>query len=374
MFFHMPRQSHVRAQSRARGTILRYPLQSILYQTSSPFLFPHISPPSSTWTTSKPSKYAPPYLDPSGASSSPPQDSIEKVILDPKYHAPLTLVKAIRNGAVYGTKVRFPHAMVMIFLFRSGTIREKLYLIYKATRQHAMNLAKFALLYKSGCLVLKKMNGDKEESFHAFMAGLWGGYWVFGHGKAANSSVNQQIVIYVFARVVLACAKIAVQPPGANALEGGRYGGHGGKGLLGLDERQIELVKRSAWPVFASVSWASVMWIFRFYPETLQASLRSSMTYMYVVHLFLSFLFAESMNETMLFAESSVFTDTGLPRLTRPSCLDVDTTTRRTGMAWTISYGITSDGRTGCSLDVHIRRRAYFTKNQRCIIPTLRPC
>lgn len=45
----------------------------------------------------------------------------ERIVLDPRYHAPLTLVKAVRNGLVYGTKIRFPHAMVMVFLFRSGT-------------------------------------------------------------------------------------------------------------------------------------------------------------------------------------------------------------------------------------------------------------
>ena len=33
-------------------------------------------------------------------------------MLDPKYHDVLTLVKGIRNGIVYGTKVRFPHALV----------------------------------------------------------------------------------------------------------------------------------------------------------------------------------------------------------------------------------------------------------------------
>jgi len=210
------------------------------------------------------------------------QQYVEReIILNPDYHQPLVLLKAIRNGAVYGTKVRFPHAMVMIFLFRSGTVREKLWLIYKATRQHATNLAKFAFLYKSGCLLLKNANGGKEASSHAFLAGLFGGYWTFGHGKAANSSVNQQIVIYVFARVVLALAKLAVQPPGDNSLIGGSYGGHGGKGLIGLKEEQLVKVREYAWPAFASLSWAGVMWLFRFYPETLQASLRSSMTYIY---------------------------------------------------------------------------------------------
>ncbi|WPG97988.1 Hypothetical protein R9X50_00077100 [Acrodontium crateriforme] len=209
------------------------------------------------------------------------QKAVEKIILDPKYHSPLVLVKAIRNGLVYGTKVRFPHALVMIFLFRSGTIREKIWLVYKATRQHAMNLARFALLYKSSMMALKGVNGGKEESIHTFLAGLFGGYWVFGHGKGASSSVNQQIVIYVFARVMLALAKLAVQPPGDNSLVGGSYGGRGGKGMLGLTEEQLAMVRQNSWPVFASLSWASVMWIFRWYPETLQPSLRSSMTYIF---------------------------------------------------------------------------------------------
>ena len=170
----------------------------------------------------------------------------------------------------------------MVFLFRSGTVREKLWLIFKATRQHASNLARFALFYKSGCLVLKNMNGGKEDSSHSFLAGLFGGYWVFGHGRGATSSVNQQICIYVFARVVLALAKLAVQPPGDNSLVGGSYGGHGGKGVLGLSEKQLTKIQSYSWPVFASLSWASVMWLFRFYPDMLQPSLRSSMTYMYV--------------------------------------------------------------------------------------------
>ncbi|KAK4634544.1 Peroxisomal membrane protein 4 [Fulvia fulva] len=209
------------------------------------------------------------------------QATFERIILDPKYKQPLVLLKAIRNGAVYGTKVRFPHALVMIFLFRSGTVQEKIKLVYKATRQHARNLALFAFLYKSSMLMLRKASGDKQHHSHTFLAGLFGGYWVFGHGKRATSSVNQQIVIYVFARVVLALAKLAVQPPGDNALVGSHYGGHGGAGFLGLNAEHTKAVQRYAWPVFASVSWASVMWLFEGYPDTLQNSLRSSMTYIY---------------------------------------------------------------------------------------------
>jgi hypothetical protein len=38
--------------------------------------------------------------------------ALEKIVLDPKYHDILTLVKGVRNGIVYGSKVRFPHALV----------------------------------------------------------------------------------------------------------------------------------------------------------------------------------------------------------------------------------------------------------------------
>lgn len=209
------------------------------------------------------------------------QASYERFILDPNNKPALVLLKAIRNGAVYGAKVRFPHALVMIFLFRNGTFQEKCKSVYKATRQHAMNLAKFAFLYKSSMLALKQTTGGKELGSHSFLAGLFGGYWVFGHGKGAYNSVNQQIVIYIFARVMLALAKLAVQPPGDNALVGSSYGGHGGKGVFKLSSAQIQTLRNYTWPVFASLSWAGVMWLFEGYPELLQPSLRSSMVYIY---------------------------------------------------------------------------------------------
>lgn len=170
----------------------------------------------------------------------------------------------------------------MVFLFRSGTIQQKLKAIFKATKQHAINLAKFAFIYKSSMLALQTGNGGKKAPLHSFLAGLGGGYYVFGQGENAKSNVSQQIVIYLFARVALALASLAVQPPGENTLVGGAYGPHGGIGLLNLSPKNTELLKQYSWPAFASLSWAGVMWLFETYPETLQPSLRASMVYMYV--------------------------------------------------------------------------------------------
>ncbi|MCJ1315380.1 hypothetical protein MMC15_000699 [Xylographa vitiligo] len=189
--------------------------------------------------------------------------TINDLILKPQYSEYLALIKAARNGAVYGAKVRFPHALVMVFLFRSGTLKEKLRIIFKATLTHARNLAIFAVIYKAAVLLLRHAPpSGKEVSYDTFLAGLLGGYIVFG--RNSQSSVNQQIVTYVFARVILAFAKIFVQKGG----------------LLPVQLR--EQVAGKAWPIFAAVSWGAVMWLFRWFPETIQPSMRSSMQYIYI--------------------------------------------------------------------------------------------
>lgn len=88
----------------------------------------------------------------------------------------------------------------MIFLFRSGTVREKVSLIFKATRTHAQNLAKYATVYKLVMLVLKHMGNEPgvQGPNDTFFAGLMGGYLVFGRRskKGHVSSVSKQIVIF----------------------------------------------------------------------------------------------------------------------------------------------------------------------------------
>ncbi|OQD88988.1 hypothetical protein PENANT_c003G05983 [Penicillium antarcticum] len=193
---------------------------------------------------------------------------LDALILKPELAPLLSLVKGARNGIVYGSKVRFPHALVMIFLFRSGTIREKTKLVLKATRQHARNLSTFAIIYKASMILLRNINpggAGKEGRYDSFFAGLLGGYAVFGRQPG---SISQQIVIYVFARVMLSLAKLAIQP-----------NMHPLSSLITPEARTK--ITGNAWPVFASMTWAFVMYIFRWYPETLASSLRSSMVYIY---------------------------------------------------------------------------------------------
>ncbi|TGZ83923.1 peroxisomal membrane protein 4 [Ascodesmis nigricans] len=194
------------------------------------------------------------------SSSSAASDALTRIILDPRFHTPLSILKGFRNGLVYGTKIRFPHALVMVLLFRSGTFRQKASTILNMTRTHAQNLGLFVLLFKSSTLLIRSLNDGKETSIEPFIGGLIGGWTVFGRPGPAQSSVNHQIVIYVFARVVLGLVKLMAKE--GKLPEVGKGNEH-------------------AWPIFASVSWAMVMWLFRWHPEVLQSSLRSSMTYLY---------------------------------------------------------------------------------------------
>jgi len=173
----------------------------------------------------------------------------------------LTIVKGLRNGAVYGTKIRFPHALVMMMLFRDGTLGDKCRMILTATRTHARTLGLFVASYKGLMLAQRYLREDpKRECAHdSFVAGLLGGYLVFGRGK--QSAVNMQIVMYVFARVVLGLAKLSVQKGVVPDPDGATSG--------------------NAWPVFAALSWGCVMWLFRWHPDVVQSSLRNSMVYLY---------------------------------------------------------------------------------------------
>jgi peroxisomal membrane protein 4 len=62
--------------------------------------------------------------------------------------------------------------------------------ILKVTFQHSRNLAFFVTIYKSLLLTQRKIFG-KENQEHAFVAGVIGGYLIFG----TENAVNQQVKI-----------------------------------------------------------------------------------------------------------------------------------------------------------------------------------
>jgi len=59
------------------------------------------------------------------------------------------ILKAFLGGIRYGVKIRFPHALLMTILFQKNrSPSEIIKTILKLTRDHALNLAAFATIYK----------------------------------------------------------------------------------------------------------------------------------------------------------------------------------------------------------------------------------
>ncbi|QRW27576.1 mitochondrial import inner membrane translocase subunit TIM17 [Rhizoctonia solani] len=191
--------------------------------------------------------------------------SLEAIIRDPRFRDYLAILKGARNGFVYGVKIRFPHALLMAILFGRGDWSQRAKTIFKATKQHATNLAKFVTIYKTLLLVQRRANGGKEKSADSFFAGLIGGYLVFGD----RTAINEQIVLYVCSRVVASfiprAFPSAPHNPNADVLTPARS--------IPPDSKIFS--------VFAAVSWGAVMWLFKYRPETLQPGMANSMQYLY---------------------------------------------------------------------------------------------
>jgi peroxisomal membrane protein 4 len=124
--------------------------------------------------------------------------------------------RGVVQGVYYGTKIRLPHAAVMTLLFQDGTLRQKALSIAWLTFQHARNLAAFVGIYKGSLAVLRLLDADGADKggfgvaarpLHALAAGALGGYAVW----ANYSSVNFQIVLYLFSRVAVALVRLAAE-------------------------------------------------------------------------------------------------------------------------------------------------------------------
>ncbi|KAF9243891.1 Tim17/Tim22/Tim23/Pmp24 family-domain-containing protein [Melanogaster broomeanus] len=191
--------------------------------------------------------------------------SLNAWLLNPALHDFFAIVKGARNGFVYGVKVRFPHALIMAILFGRGDWKSRCRVIYRATKQHALNLAKFVSLYKALLLLQRKANGGKERNSDTFIAGLIGGYVVFGD----RTAVNEQIVLYVVSRVIAGFIPRAGAPYSkAPSPQGGALARP-----VPPDARYFS--------VFAALSWGAVMWLFKNRGESIQPGMFNSMTYLY---------------------------------------------------------------------------------------------
>ncbi|KZW02058.1 peroxisomal membrane protein 4 [Exidia glandulosa HHB12029] len=186
-------------------------------------------------------------------------DTLNALAASPALHDYLAVIKGARNGAVYGAKIRFPHAVVMAILFGRGDWQARIRQIFRATKTHALNLAKYVALYKTLLLLQKKSHGGKPKTGDPFIAGTIAGFAIFGSDRSA---VNEQVVLYITARLVAAILPREGTVP------------------AGAPPKPLPPTYDS-FAFLAAATWGVVMWLFQSHPERIQPGMFNSMTYLY---------------------------------------------------------------------------------------------
>jgi len=164
----------------------------------------------------------------------------------------LAAIRSLRNGLVYGSRARAPHALVMVMLFSNGSLLRKARTIVSLTARHAMNLGCFAFSYKLLLAILRQYSGRYCE-WHPFAIAFFVAYFIFGKENVINTQIN----LYLLSRVLYALVRLA------------------------NEKLRLKINASKAFPWYAAIVWGIGLWLWENHENTLQKSLQSSMAYLY---------------------------------------------------------------------------------------------
>ncbi|XP_043837015.1 peroxisomal membrane protein 4 isoform X2 [Dromiciops gliroides] len=128
-----------------------------------------------------------------------------------RYHAALAVLKGFRNGAVYGAKIRAPHALVMTFLFRRGRACVPCNLVSRdrpssfiPSWQPVLEINMYLLsrtLFGLARLAVEKgfIPEPKQDPFPLFSAVIWGLIlWLFQYHRHTLQPSLQSSMTYLY--------------------------------------------------------------------------------------------------------------------------------------------------------------------------------
>jgi len=174
----------------------------------------------------------------------------------------LAAVRGFRNGVITGVRVRLPYifqAVVYAALFREGNVVERLKFILKQMLFHGRNLGMFVGIYKSLCCLMRNMGID--NGIESLIAGFIGGSFAFGESSGVSGSVNNQIVLYLFARSIQGLVQSAVN--------------------RAVVPSYMSIATPAGFRVFAGITLALALYLTEHEPETLSSGFMSTMHFLY---------------------------------------------------------------------------------------------
>jgi len=141
----------------------------------------------------------------------------------------------------------------------NGSVLERISLVVKQMFIHGKNLGLFVLFYKSICCLGR--NVGINNGVESWIAGLFGGYWAFGDNKGISGSVNNQIVLYLFARGIQGALITGVKQ--------------------GIIPSALDIGSPRGFRFLAAFSLALILYLTEYHPKNLNPSFMRTMEYLY---------------------------------------------------------------------------------------------
>ena len=163
-------------------------------------------------------------------------------------------LQGLSHGFTYGAKIRFTHSLVIAILFSKEPYLKRIERIFSNTLEHGRRLGLYVFLFKTIVCILNKIRGI-HSPIHHLISGVLASYAVW----SKETGISMQITLYLLSRITIASVKVLYFK-------------------LGLNNKFIEKYGMS---ILTLLSWSSSMFLFDYDNQTLQASMSSSMKFLY---------------------------------------------------------------------------------------------
>ena len=135
----------------------------------------------------------------------------------------------------------------------------KLKFTAKQMFHHGKNLGLYVLIYKTICSILR--NFGISGGIESWIAGFIGGYYGFGESKGISGAVNNQIVLYLFARGIEGAIRSGVR--------------------RGIVPSALDVRSEKGFRLLAGFSLALILYLTEYEPTNLRAGFVETMNFIY---------------------------------------------------------------------------------------------
>lgn len=163
-----------------------------------------------------------------------------------------TALKGFRNGVVYGTRVRAPHALVLNLVWSKAPYRTIPGKVLQVTKTHALGLGWSAVVFALTRGILQRLQGTRQI-WHDALAGFLIGFLFWGN---PSNGVHIQMMMYMIARVICALYHL-------------------------LSARMRLNIPTKAYRFFSGALWSCTILFLLYEPQMLQSSMLQSLRYIF---------------------------------------------------------------------------------------------